>query len=46
MVNAPAGGGSQAQPGVATGQSVLAWWLGHAEVFYTLNRSRSCGIFT
>jgi hypothetical protein len=39
-------GGRQAQPGVATGQSVLAWRLGYAEVFYTLYRSRSCGIFT
>ncbi|WP_347864543.1 hypothetical protein [Planktomarina sp.] len=46
MVNAPAGGGRQAQPGVATGQSVLAWRLGYAEVFYTLYRSRSYGIFT
>ncbi|MDA9346398.1 hypothetical protein N9R66_00055 [bacterium] len=45
MVNAPAGG-SQAQPGVATGHNVLAWRLGYAEVFYTLYRSRSCGIFT
>jgi len=26
-------GGRQAQPGVATGQSVLAWRLGYAEVF-------------
>ncbi|MDP4063949.1 hypothetical protein IMCC1933_13770 [Rhodobacteraceae bacterium IMCC1933] len=25
-------GGRQAQPGVATGQRVLAWWLGYAEV--------------
>jgi hypothetical protein len=32
MVNAPAGG-RQAQPGVATGQSHLAWRLGYAEVF-------------
>jgi hypothetical protein len=31
VVNAPAGG-RQAQPGVATGQSVLAWWFGCAEV--------------
>jgi len=26
-------GGRQAQPGVATGQSVLDWRLGYAEVF-------------
>jgi len=26
-------GGGQAQPGVATGQSHLAWRLGYAEVF-------------
>ena len=26
-------GGEQTQPGVATGQSVLAWQLGYAEVF-------------
>jgi len=26
-------GGRQAQPGVATGQSVLAWRLSYAEVF-------------
>ncbi|MDC0425088.1 hypothetical protein OAL91_01255 [bacterium] len=26
-------GGRQAQPGVATGQSVLAWQLGYADVF-------------
>jgi len=26
-------GGRQAQPGVTTGQSVLAWQLGYAEVF-------------
>jgi hypothetical protein len=26
-------GGRQAQPGVATGQSVLAWRLGYTEVF-------------
>jgi hypothetical protein len=32
-VNAPAGGGRQAQPGVATGQNVLAWRLGYAEIF-------------
>ncbi|MDP4063695.1 hypothetical protein IMCC1933_13190 [Rhodobacteraceae bacterium IMCC1933] len=37
MVNAPAGG-RQAQPGVATGQSVLAWQLGcYAEVFLDRN---------
>ena len=28
-------GGRQAQPGVATGQSVLAWRLGYAEVFHS-----------
>jgi hypothetical protein len=27
-------GGRQAQPGVATGQSVLAWRLGYAEVLF------------
>jgi len=32
-------GGRQAQPGVATGQSVLAWRLGYAEVF---NNSLTC----
>jgi hypothetical protein len=26
--------GRQAQPGFATGQSVLAWRLGYAEIFY------------
>ncbi|MDC3394603.1 hypothetical protein OAX13_03570 [Planktomarina temperata] len=30
-------GGRQAQPGVSTGQSVLAWRLGYAEVFKTTN---------
>jgi len=45
MVNAPAVG-SQAQPGVPIGHNFLAWPLGYAEVFYTLYRSRSCGIFT
>jgi len=30
-------GGRQAQPGVATGQSVLAWRLGYAEVFLDWN---------
>ncbi|MDP4064646.1 hypothetical protein IMCC1933_05140 [Rhodobacteraceae bacterium IMCC1933] len=32
-------GGRQAQPGVATGQSVLAWRLSYAEAFMTLWRS-------
>ena len=30
-------GGRQAQPGVAIGQSVLAWRLSYAEVFYIMN---------
>ena len=31
-------GGRQAQPGVATGQSVLAWRLGYAGVLSQLSR--------
>ena len=30
-------GGRQAQPGVATGQSILAWRLGYAEVLNNEN---------
>ena len=41
MVNAPAGG-RQAQPGVATGQSHLAWRLGYAEVFEMTLRLPRC----
>jgi len=33
-------GGRQAQPGVATGQNVLAWRLGYAEIFsHNFNRN-------
>jgi len=32
-------GGRQAQPGVATGQNVLAWRLGYAEVFAWLRQT-------
>ena len=34
-------GGRQAQPGVATGQSVLAWRLGYAEVLVSRFHLRS-----
>jgi len=37
-------GGRRAQPGVSTGQSVLAWRLGYAEVSKTTNPKSSLAL--